>query len=199
MTEPTTSPTARYYQDNASAYFERTRTALVTALYDRFLAHVSPGGHILDAGCGSGRDLWAFVQKGYQGTGIDASAALVALARNHSGTPCRVRAMQDLDETSGFDGIWACASLMHLDRAELVPVLNKFHTALKAQGALYVSVKEGQGDVTAPDGRYFALYRSSEMEHILEQAGFHVKQFWLSNSVLPGDQTVWLNYVAVKG
>src|SRR3712207_7267921 len=45
--------------------------------HDRFLRRVRPGGRILDAGCGTGRDALAFVQRGFEVVAFDASAEMV--------------------------------------------------------------------------------------------------------------------------
>ncbi len=55
--------TTRWYDDNAEGFAERTRTLDLSHLYDKFLAHVTPNGAILDAGCGSGRDSKAFLER----------------------------------------------------------------------------------------------------------------------------------------
>ena len=52
--------TTAYYTENAQAFFADTVAVAMAPLYARFLPHIPPGGHILDAGCGSGRDTLAF-------------------------------------------------------------------------------------------------------------------------------------------
>ena len=99
--------TQRYYEDHATEYSERTRPADLTHLYDRFAEQMRPGARILDAGCGAGRDLRHLRYRGFQVMGIDASAALVKIAHEHSGAPCEVMRFQDLAYEHQFDGVWA--------------------------------------------------------------------------------------------
>ena len=53
-----------YYDTHAAAFFTETRDVDMEPLYARFLAYVQPGGRLLDAGCGSGRDTRAFLERG---------------------------------------------------------------------------------------------------------------------------------------
>jgi 2-polyprenyl-3-methyl-5-hydroxy-6-metoxy-1,4-benzoquinol methylase len=65
---------------HAEEFAARTRDLDMTAVYEEFLPLVLPGGHILDAGCGTGRDSAAFLQRGFKVTAFDASKALVEMA-----------------------------------------------------------------------------------------------------------------------
>ena len=51
--------TDQYYKRFAAEFFGSTVGVDMTAIHQRFLAHLKPGAHILDAGCGSGRDAKA--------------------------------------------------------------------------------------------------------------------------------------------
>jgi SAM-dependent methyltransferase len=143
---PRRPPTADYYEDHAQAFFDDTIGVDMLPLYERFLARVLVGGHILDAGCGSGRDALAFRRLGYKVTAFDASPALAALAEGLLGCAVPVLRFQDLDWQARFDGIWACASLLHVPMAELPEVLQRLAAALKAGGVLYASFKYGHGE-----------------------------------------------------
>lgn len=76
-----------YYQQQAEQFYQSTVSVDMTPLYDRFLPRVPTGGHIVDAGCGSGRDSLHFSRLGYKVTAFDASPALVKLAGLHTGLP----------------------------------------------------------------------------------------------------------------
>ncbi|QEP42408.1 methyltransferase domain-containing protein [Ectothiorhodospiraceae bacterium BW-2] len=49
-------------------------------LYDRFLPYLPATGHILDVGCGSGRDSRAFMQRGYSMTATEPVETLATIA-----------------------------------------------------------------------------------------------------------------------
>lgn len=70
-----------YYERRASTYAQQTLTVNMGTLIREFLALLPPAGHILDMGCGSGRDAVAFLQRGYDITALDGSAALCRIAK----------------------------------------------------------------------------------------------------------------------
>ena len=89
----------------------------------KFLIHVPAGGDILDAGCGSGRDALAFHRAGYRVTAFDASPEMCRMARQYTDLPVIQMTFQEMTWRSAFDGIWACASLLHVPQVELPDVL----------------------------------------------------------------------------
>lgn len=68
----------------ADAFIVGTLDVQMQSLYDKFLPHLAAGSHILDAGCGSGRDSRYFLQQGFEVTALDASWPLVLHARTLS-------------------------------------------------------------------------------------------------------------------
>ena len=71
-------------------------------------------GIILDFGCGSGRDTKAFLDAGFRVDATDGSAELCALASSYTGIRVRQMLFNELDAVDQYDGIWACASILHL-------------------------------------------------------------------------------------
>ncbi|MDQ5908786.1 MAG: hypothetical protein QG599_879 [Pseudomonadota bacterium] len=140
------APSTAYYHAHADRFFAETVALDLTPLYAPFLARLPVGGTILDAGCGSGRDARAFLERGYTVSAFDASPSLARLAAAHTGLPVTVQRFQELDESERFDGIWACASLLHVPLADLPDVLRRLARALKPEGVLYASWKYGQGE-----------------------------------------------------
>lgn len=143
-----------YYQQHAERFFTETVTVDMSALYQPFVAHLKPGARILDAGCGSGRDARAFSALGYDVEAFDASAELVELARQHSGLPVEQKRFEDVTDVDRYDGIWCCASLLHVPLAELPGVMMLLARALKPGGVWYLSFKYGRGE-REKDGRVF--------------------------------------------
>ena len=135
-----------YYRQNAKAFFDRTVHEDVEKLYTSFLPRLPKGAHILDAGCGSGRDTKAFVERGYRVTAMDATPEMAALAEQFTGQPVRVLRFQELEYVAEFDGIWACASLLHVPLVELPMVFERFILALKPGGYWHMSFKYGEGE-----------------------------------------------------
>ena len=63
-----------------------------------FKANLAEGAHILDLGCGSGRDSRHFIDQGYTVTAVDGSAEIAACAEQLIGQPVKVT-------TSDFDDL----------------------------------------------------------------------------------------------
>jgi len=143
-----------YYRQNAQRFFTDTVSVDMSALYQPFIACLRSGARILDAGCGSGRDAKAFSELDFTVEAFDASAELVALARQLSGKPVERMRFQDVAAVEKYDGIWCCASLLHVSEAELPEVMTKLAIALKPGGVWYLSFKYGRGE-REKDGRRF--------------------------------------------
>ena len=158
MTDPVVD-TIDYYDRHAGAFAAQTADFDLEPIYQRFLRHVRPGGRILDAGCGPGRDALAFAERGYEVVAFDASEAMVQLARERVGDRVDVHCMrfQDLRWRNEFDGIWACASLLHVPTTSFTDVGGTLAMALRPGGAWYMSFKLGHGQRDVA-GRLFVYH-----------------------------------------
>ena len=190
--------TLKYYQDNAQTFFDGTVNVDMSSLYETFTKHLAPGARVLDAGCGSGRDAKAFLGMGYQVEAFDASPAMVELAREHTGLPVQLMTFADVEWKEEFDGIWCCASLLHVPAVELPGVMRRLADALKPGGVWYVSFKYGDGEREV-DGRWFTdmdevgLRRMSAVVQEIE-----IKSLWTTLDKRPGRDEVWLNGMLQK-
>lgn len=107
------SGTDACYSSNAARFVADTVDIEMSDLHERFLAFVPAGGLILDAGGGSGRDSKAFLERGFRVRALDASAEVARLAEALIGQPVDILTFDDLTDVACYDGIWACASLVH--------------------------------------------------------------------------------------
>jgi SAM-dependent methyltransferase len=187
-------PTPAYYAAEATAFFAATVDVDMSSLYAPFLAELTPGAAILDAGCGSGRDARAFRERGYAVTATEPSPALAALAEAHCGLPVARLRFQDLDWHARFDGIWACASLLHVPLAELPDVLQRLARALRAGGSLYASFKYGHGE-RERGGRRFTDLDEAGLAGLLQQVPrLAIIASWITGDCRPGREAEqWLN------
>ncbi|MCC0029523.1 MAG: class I SAM-dependent methyltransferase [Brucellaceae bacterium] len=79
------------------------------------MRRLPPGGHVLDLGCGAGHYSRLLRDAGFRLTLVDGSSAgLAAEAEARTGLPVRVQLFQDFNDPPAYDGIWACASLLHV-------------------------------------------------------------------------------------
>ncbi len=153
----------QFYEDNAEDFFRRSVDADMAQGYADFAALVTSKGRVLDAGCGSGRDTVALAKLGFQVTPIEASAKLAALAAAHTGLPVEVMTFHQIAWRETFDGVWACASLLHVPRADLPVAVRRLRDALVPGGILWMSFKYGAQERQA-NGRHFTD---------LDEAGAH--------------------------
>lgn len=203
--------TREYYEQNAEQYVAETVHLDVRHLYGPFLEHVPLYGRILDAGCGSGRDTLYFLQNGYEVTAFDRSSALVEKAReliggltgnltggqidNRADLDVQVLSFEEMAYEQCFDGIWACASLLHMPYDALPVVCKKLRRALKPNGVLYCSFKEGLEDWTDAKGRFFVGMAEAKLRALLEACGFVVLSLRIETSAR---QERWLSAVGRK-
>ena len=133
--------TIDYYNLNAKKFIENTLNADMHITQDRFLRLLAENRFILDFGCGSGRDTKYFLEKGYRVEATDGSSELCKLASAFTGIEVKEMLFQDLDASGKYEGIWACSSILHLPKQELLPVIRKMCDALKDNGVIYTSFK----------------------------------------------------------
>lgn len=187
-----------YYDLNADEFFANTVNADMTATRNRFLSQVSTGRHVLDAGCGSGRDVTAFVDAGYRVTAFDASKELVERATRHTGVHVLHMTFEEIVWTAEFDGIWACASLLHVPQVDLQKVMTKLDMALRPHGVLYGSFKYGKGEVQR-DGRTFTNQTETTLGKLMKTVPSLIPiDFWISRDVRPGKADQWLNFLCQR-
>lgn len=113
--------------------------------------------------------------------------------------PVSVVRLQDVAFTSEFDGVWACASLLHVLCHELDGVLLRLIRALTPNGVCFVSFKEGDGE-RQDGGRYFNDLQMESLEQLLVgHSEIEVVRLWTSWGVRPVQQQVrWVNGLVTR-
>lgn len=167
--------TRSYYENHAAEYFQATCSVDLTHEWYAFTSLLSKNDLILDLGCGSGRDLKYFANRGYRALGIDYSYPLAKLAYKYSGQEIIVG---DIRHTSlkekSVNGVWSMGSLLHLERQEVSSVLLKLHTVLKQDGKLFTAVKKGEGETFDSIGRWTVFYQVDEWSEMLLDSGYDI-------------------------
>jgi len=184
-----------FYEQNHRQYFESTVKIDPSAFLEPLASRLKAGATILDIGCGSGRDLRWFADRGFQPTGIEYSPGLADLARMHSGCPVIEGDFYEFDFSGlRFDALLFAGSLVHVARKELPAVFRSVCQALVPGGFALVTLKEGSGTSQAADGRIFTLWSREELENIFVSEHFRILEFTRSVSKLRSDD-VWLGFV----
>ena len=189
----------KYYNDHAASFVKNTNEVDFSEIRDRFVRNLSPGSYILDFGCGSGRDTKAFLQQGFRVSAIDGSETLCRIASEYTGVPVRKMLFHELNEMNKYDGIWACASILHVSSVSLPYIMARMLRALKENGVIYTSFKYGTFEGER-DGRYYTdLTEASFADLIREIAELRVEEEWISTDVRPGrEEQKWLNIILRK-
>ena len=160
---------------------------------DVFLGMVTPGGRILDLGCGPGHDAALMAARGFVVDAVDASAEMVAQARARHGLAARIAGFDDIDASAAYDGVWASFSLLHAPRADLPGHLRRLHRALRPGGRIMVGLKTGTGEKRDRLGRFYAYHTRDELVGLLADAGFTVtSEFVGADAGLDGVVAPWI-------
>ena len=190
--------TLNYYNSNADQFFASTIEADISELRSRFTKYLKQSDYILDLGCGSGRDTKAFLDQGFRVDAIDGSEELCKKASEYIGIHVKHQFFQDINEEDKYDGIWACASLLHVAYYELSDVFIRLHKALKTNGIFYMSFKLGDSDVIR-DGRCFTDMNDLRFDSLnVQRLGFEEIDKWQTIDVRSDRNVEWFNVILKK-
>lgn len=196
MTDPDTIDT---YQSVAEEYRTQNRErSPVQHLVEIFLTAVSDvtddaPARLADVGCGPGWESATFGAAGHDVVAVDLTPAFLRLTQREA--PDADLARMDMRTlgfaTDSFDGLWVCASFLHVPREDAPATLADFHRVLRPAGVLLLSVQLGTGERVGglydDDSRRFTLYRSDEVRTLVESAGFEVDSLGTDE-----DRWVWV-------
>jgi SAM-dependent methyltransferase len=172
-----------FYEDHAEEFFQRSVDTPILEQQRAFAAMLPAGGRVLDAGCGSGRDAKLFREWGFQVTATEAAPKLAALARAHSGVDVQVMRFDQMAWEEAFDGIWACASLLHVSRAKLPETLRRLRRALVPGGVWFMSFKYGAAERETNFRRFTDLDEAGAERLIAEVGGLELLSLQVTGDV----------------
>jgi SAM-dependent methyltransferase len=158
--------TVEFYNDQADEFFKSTINVDMSDIYSKFLSHLPSKSLILDAGCGSGRDSKYFTDNGFKVTSFDASTELCRLSSKYLNKKVHCYRFDEISYQNQFNGIWACASLLHLSNKELIIAMKKLTYSLRANGIIYCSFKRGVGEKII-NGRYFNFQNIQSFQKLI--------------------------------
>ncbi len=190
--------TLDYYNKNARDYAERWLKTDLSEVRRKFLNYLQSEAEILDLGCGPGRDLKAFIDEGYKAEGLDGSKALAEIARHNSGATVYEERFETLKLDKVYDGIWACASLLHLEQEEIRKTISKLKKNLKPHGIFYFSIKKGEFKGFR-NGRYFTDLTEEELMRLLNSLQeYKILEIWESLSKRDSGDVIFYNVLLRK-
>ena len=191
--------TLDYYNEKTEEFIDATVNVDFLETQDKFLSLLPQGAHILDFGCGSGRDTKYFLDKGFLVTATDGSVELCKFASELSGIEVKQMFFEELSEIETYDGIWACSSILHLPYVELKDVMQKMIRAVKSGGIIYTSFKYGTFEGER-NGRYFTDMDEAKFNEFLQNfSDVKLEALWVKGDVRPDRSAEkWLNLILRK-
>ncbi len=190
------------YDQIFAEYDERNGGSMPAALVpfaEQLVWHAGRGGHVVEIGCGTGRDMAWFEQHALTVTGVDVSTGMLTFARSKVSGQLLAMDMSRLGfRDASFDAAWCCASLLHVPKERAAMALTEIHRVLKVGGLLVVSVQEGHGECWEEDygpdvGRFFARYSHAELHKLLNSHDFCVDELVVSQ----GNGCRWLTCAGI--
>ena len=193
--------TLEYYNKNAKIYCDQTLVRNLQENYNKFLEHLQPHAYILDFGCGSGRDSKYFLDNGYKVKAIDGSIEMCKLASKYINQEVTCMKFEELNDINTYDGIWACSSILHIEKENLSDILIKMINSLKVNGVIYTSFKIGTG-YEIKEGKYYNYLTKDEMIQILNKTSKSAELVdyfeSLPSTRRKAENTIWGNFIIKK-
>jgi SAM-dependent methyltransferase len=147
-------------------------------LFDQILrGNIAPGMRVLDAGCGSGRNLVYLLREGYEVFGVDADANAVASARKTAGAIAprlpgenfQVAAVEAMPFPDVFADVVVCNAVLHFarDESHFDAMVSELWRVLRPGGTLFCrlgsDIGAGNGVAFEPlGGRRFRMSHGAE-------------------------------------
>lgn len=165
MSDRFDAKTLDYYSGDAESYLASRPDTISRHLSD-FLSRLPFGASILELGCGAGRDAEAMMAKGFQVDPTDGVAEIANIASKRLGQAVRVMRFDQIDAVERYDAVWANASLHHVPRQQLAPVLHSVFYALKPGGVHFANFKRGDADSRDSKDRHYSHLTLLSLEEI---------------------------------
>lgn len=180
------------YESDTDAYVDKYLTESVAERYGDPFFDALDGERLLDVGCGPGPDIATFASAGYDVTGLDMTPSFLRAASERVPAASLVRGdMRRLPfENASFDGVWSCASFLHVPRPDAPATLREFRRVLNSDGVLYLSVKRTELPGHDSGKRHFEYYRPDELRSVLREAAL--------DPILVTTEENWVSALAEK-
>ena len=199
MNENIMNKTISYYNNHSDKFTNDTQDLSLSNVLNEFIKYLPNNAYILDFGCGAGRDTKALLNAGYKVDAIDGSEEMCRNASTYTGINVQQMLFDELNDINKYDGIWACASILHVPSKELPSILRKMRDALKEEGVMYISFKYGDFEGIR-NNRYFTYLKEDSFNAILKDIN-HLKiiKEWITSDVRKDrEEEKWLNLILQK-
>jgi len=189
--------TIKSYEKTAKKYAKNNSVVEdIKPLLDFFVYRLK-GNKVLDVGIGPGLTTQFFTDHGLKVIGIDLTNNFLKMAEKKA-PKARIMQMdmRRLKFADGrFDGIFVCASFLHVPKSEALQTLKGFNRVMKKGGLIFIAVKKGDKEGFAKNvGKYFTLYQTDELKGLMESAGFKI----IKATEEKKNKTTWIDIFALK-
>lgn len=186
--------TLKYYNSNAEQFIKSSLSADMSGIQNEFLSYLPSKSLILDFGCGAGRDTKYFSERGFHVYAVDGSEEMCRATNEYAKTEVKQMMFNELSESEVYNGIWACSSILHVDKSALVDIFQRMIQALKVGGILYCSFKYGNFEGMR-NGRYFTDFDEKSFgKFIFQFSNLKVEKISITNDSRPDrKKDKWLN------
>lgn len=167
--------TIAFYDREAATYAGWAAPKTLPPHFRSFAARLTPGGRVLDLGCGGGWAARAFRDLDHRVVALDASAGLLAELAGEPGIETLCADLGELPIAPPFDAIWASYSLQHLPREAFPATLDRIAQALVPGGWLYIGIHEGTEEIRDDLGRLYCHHTETALRTQLAALGLPVK------------------------
>lgn len=190
--------TNKYYTKHASSYIAEVESYDLSNVYPLFLKYLKANASLLDLGAGSGRDSRYFSNLGYTVTSLDANETFIKYMQAHQTNRVIHSTMEEYTTDEMFDGIWACASLLHIKKKNIKTIIEKYVALLKPSGVFYMCFKEGEHERMSGI-RFYNDYTMETLGSLLKSID-HTKVLHLFKTIeeKENENQVWINAIIIK-
>ena len=187
------------YNQDAQSIAVLHATLIPEKLYQQINSHFIKHGQTADIGCGIGRDSFYLQQQGYIVTGVDASVAMLAQARElYPSLNLHQDYLPDLTTLSenSFDNILCSAVLMHLNKQDVEKACLRLLALLKTNGVLIITLRGTHQSDKRENGKLYEEIDIAALCQFFEQHHANVVEHEID--LEPKRQLTWHNLVIKK-
>ena len=180
------------YHRGAARYAEHSRDrAGLGRLRDALIALLPPRPLVLDLGSGPGHDADLLASMGARVVALDAAEGLLRQSRHYEALAGRLitgeaRHLPFAD--ASFDGIWSCASLLHVPYTGVPLALSEAFRVLRPGGVVFFSLSEGDssGPILVADlglaTRTYYYHEAADWAAMLRAQAFEIVSHTVNRS-----------------
>ncbi|MBS3991539.1 MAG: class I SAM-dependent methyltransferase [Erysipelothrix sp.] len=166
-------------------------------IYEKFEKYLHPHASLLDIESGFGRDSQYFLNSGYHVTSFDSNADHVDYSQAFL-PEIQLESLKSFKTFETYDGIWASSSLIHLNRNDIRPMIQKYIDLMRHDGIFYMSFKCSDYDYIK-EGRQFTCFTKETLETFMNKfKGIKIVELFETEDLRAHRSGKWVNVIIMK-